>query len=286
MPPRVVFALQAPTLLNILAQSTRWRLEVADLGDTAIAEKALLTAPAYSSGDADVVVVATPTQFNQARARFPRSLIWWAIHNGRPEMVTADAARCPILVFSNKVMELQLWHRPELRVRAVRPCYSPAPVWKWRPGCAWMLLNRPATREHTRLSNDAIVEAWARVTIARYGEGQPHGFLKDKSALLASSSCYVSSLPFWAGFGLAQHECFAAGVPLVCSRWGDAPLEMQGYPGLSDSLYVQARVLSQLARDGERLGRELSEVGLSYIAERRTAAIMDQEIAEALEVLR
>lgn len=285
MKPRIVFALQSPTLLNKLFVSSQWTLEVADLGDSNLAERELLQAPLYSSGNVDIVVVATPEHLRRARSLWPTARHVWAVHNGRPDLLPPGADHMHVLAFSRRVAELQRWVRPHLRIDFIRPFYLPEPIWSWKPGCVWMMLSRPDTRHPTHMVFNDTVVTWSGVTPLVFGEGQPGGFLKDPTPYLQSCSAYLSSLPFWAGFGLAQHECFAAGAPIVCSRWGDTPEEMPAeYTALVDDLFEQAQALKLIAsEDGRAYAERMSRIGLEYVSSRRTLASMEEDIERFLD---
>lgn len=285
MKPRIVFALQSPTLLNKLVVSKHWRLEVADLGDSSLAERELLRVPLYSSGDVDLVIVATPDHLRRAKECWPSAKYVWAVHNGRPSMLPPDADGLPVLTFSQRVAELQSWARPHLKIDYIRPFYNANRVWTWRENYVWFMLSRPSTRHPLQLLCNREVQHWSGVRAHSFGEGQPEGFLQDTSSLMRSCSAYLSSLPFWAGFGLAQHECFEAGVPLVCSRWGDSPTEISAeYFSLTDDLFKQAQATRLLASPGGRpFAEKLSELGLDYIRRRRTLHSMEQEIERFLD---
>lgn len=282
---RVVFAIQAPTLLNRLARSKHWQLEVADLGDAAVAERALLTAPRYHSGAVDAVFVTTPAQLWAARFRWPAARLVWCAHNGRPEVVAAEGKSLPLLTFSRRTAALHHAANPQVRIAAVRPFYEPEPIWKWEPNKAWLMLSRPKTRQPDLPEANRYVLERSGVRCLFYGEGQPDGFLEDPRLVMRSCSAYLSALPHWAGFGLSQHECFARGVPVVCSRWGDSVEEISpSYRSLDDDLDVQATQLKVLSAY-EGIGKQASQLGLTYIAERRTLANMDLEVERALDVL-
>lgn len=285
MKPRVVFALQSPTLLNKLVASKHWKLEVADLGDSSLAERALLKAPMYVSGDVELVIVATPDHLRAAKKRWPSAKHVWAVHNGRPNMLPPDADGLSVLVFSQKVKELQLWARPHLQIDCVRPFYNANKIWAWRENYVWSMLSRPNTRHSVQLLFNREVLQWSGVNAHFFGEGQQEGFLADSLPLMRSCSAYLSSLPFWSGFGLAQHECFEAGVPLVCSRWGDSPTEISTeYFALVDDLFKQAQALKLLASpDGRPFAEKLSDLGLEYIRRHRTLLSMEQEIERFLD---
>ena len=84
------------------------------------------------------------------------------------------------------------------------------------------------------------------------------------------------------GFGLAEHECFAAGVPVVSSRWGDMDQEMPtDYWALNDSIEAQQEALRRLVRDREPAER-LAEIGMDFIRTYRTQERMDAEIGALL----
>jgi hypothetical protein len=277
--------LQSPTLLNKLAKSSHWQLEVADLGDASLAEAELLTVPRYDAGEPHLVVVATPEHLRRARERWPRAKHVWAVHNARPSMIAPEGEGLPVLAFSRRVAGLQRHMRPSLRIDSVRPFYEAKPIWSWKPGSVWMMLSRPETRHPTHLVFNETVCTWAGVTPTVFGEGQPGGFLRDPTVVMRECSAYLSSLPFWAGFGLAQHECFAAGVPLVCSRWGDTPEEIPlAYSCLVDDLFEQAQALRLIASpEGKPFAEQMSQLGLQYIADHRTLPSMEEDIERFLD---
>jgi len=287
MRPTVVFALQSPTLLNVLAKSKRWQLEVADLGDHPGQESALLEAPAYRGGPVDHVFVCSPEHWRRAREQFPRARLWWLVHNGLPGIIPADIQPERAVALSRRVAGLQRLVRPDLPILVVTPAYEPRRVWSWAPG-AWTMVSRPATRHPEHLHNVERVRALADVDHELYGEGEPGGFLypEDREKKQSACSAYLSALPRWSGFGLAEHECLAAGVPVVGSRWGDMPEEMpEEYVGLVDAPSVQAAVLRSLADPvhGPALGRTLSEIGLAFIAGHRRLEQMEEGIQEVID---
>lgn len=124
------------------------------------------------------------------------------------------------------------------------------------------------------------------IEVVLYGQDAPGGFLDDeaKRALYGACSCYVSPMPPWAGFGLAQHECFAAGVPVAGLMWGDLREEMPGYAGLCDTLDDLVDQVERLCTD-EAHALELSHIGLDYIATHRTQRTMDDAVARLVEEL-
>ncbi len=282
---RVVFAIQAPTLLNRLKETTKWRLEVADLGDATMAERSRLAVPRYAGGDVHAVFVTTPAQLWGARFRWPGAKLVWVAHNGRPAVIDPAGRGLPILAFSKRVARLQKSAQPGVPVAAIRPAYEPEPIWSWKKDLAWLMLSRPDTRQPDLPEANRYVLSRSGVTCRMYGEGQPDGFLADPRTVMRSCSAYLSALPHWAGFGLSQHECFAAGVPVVCSRWGDTAEEISAdYEGLNDDLDNQAAAL-MLCATNQAFARLLSRLGLEYITQHRTPAAMDREIEQALDTL-
>lgn len=287
MRPTVVFALQSPTLLNALSRSRRWQLEVADLGDHPGQEAELLEAPRYRGGPVDHVFACSPEHWRRAREEFPRAKLWWLIHNGQPHLIPRDIEPERAVALSRRVAAMQGRVRPELPIHLVVPSYEPRRVWQWGRGC-WTMISRPATRHPEHLRCVQRVRQIAQVEHVLCGEGQPGGFLYPDGRERKQRSCaaYLSALPKWSGFGLAEHECLAAGVPIVGSRWGDMPEEMpDDYAGLDDAPEVQALVLRDLCDPvrGPELGEELSQVGLDFIAAHRKLERMEVGIQGVLE---
>ncbi|NIR30146.1 MAG: glycosyltransferase, partial [Gammaproteobacteria bacterium] len=239
MAPRVVWAMAAPTLANQLARSQQWQLEVADLGDAAtLAEASLCKVRRFEHGRVHAVVVCTKKQYDAATALFRRAHIIWALHSGMEELLPPrDVAVAALLAFSHRVgalMQGRLGWRTRLPMHVVVPAYVPRPKWRYRTDAAWAMLNRPQTRPAASVGRLRRVAALADRPVTLYGQDTPGGFLDaaHRDALLASCTTYVSPLPHYAGFGLSQHECLAAGTPLVGTRWGDMPLEMPDEYGL------------------------------------------------------
>jgi hypothetical protein len=280
----VVFAVQSPTLLNILASSAKWNLLAMDLGDCGDLQEASLAKYKFWSGERDVkhVFVHSPQARVNARRRFPEAKLWWVLHTGSPDLATPVGA-VNALVFSRSMKRIHSARNPQLRTSVVTPHYDAAPVWQWSQGVAWAMRNRPTTRSQEALKSLLHVADSVGESFTCYGQGWPAGFVDDarRAALQASCSAYVSALPKWAGFGLAEHECFAAGVPVVSSRWGDMDEEMPAeYWALHDDQDVQREALRRLVRDKD--GAEtLSRVGVDFIRSYRTKDRMDGEI-EAL----
>jgi hypothetical protein len=285
--PIVVAALQSPTLLNILHQSTAWQFWVTDLYDTdQLAELRWLQASTYAGNPRDVnyVLVCTPNQWGRAGNLFPRAERVWMLHNGNENLTPPHGDRCA-LTFSRRVGELHRARRPQMRIATVTPAYQVEPIWQeWAPRI-WTLLNRPTT---ARSEYIGLIEELVRgLPFEWYGQGHANGILEGSARTDLERACaaYVTPLPTWAGFGLAQHECLARGVPLVGTRWGDLSEELPAaYTALDDDPAARRRALERLLDPGEgpAYARELSELGMAMIREHRTVEQMDASIRNAL----
>lgn len=297
--PRVVAALQSPTLLNNWASAKGWKLETAKLGDhEGLAESALLQVPTWDESDTAVaaVLVTTPLQLEEARTHFPRAAHIWIVHNGRagllpPKLIDEVDG---VITLSRKVLALQRTHHPELLHKpswVVPPWYEAERRYRWRANRAWTMKSRPSTRDRYDLALTQQVIALAKqrsVDIVMYGQDTAGGFLaaRAKDELQSACSCYVSPLPPWAGFGLAQHECLSAGVPLAGLIWGDLAEELPAaYPALTETLDDLAEAVERLCTE-EAFAEVLSEAGLDYIAQRRSKAQTERSIEQFLDEVR
>ena len=287
--PVVLAALQSPTLLNILHRSSVWNFWVTDLADAdpaVLAELRWLAVPTYAGNPrmVDYVLVCTPHQYQRAGNLFPRAKRVWMLHNGR-EAMTPPHEDHFALTFSRRVAALHQERRPQMRIATVTPAYAPAPCWaEWAPRI-WTMLNRPTPDRSEYLQ---LIEALVRgLPFEWYGQGHANGILDGPARAELERACaaYVTPLPPWAGFGLAQHECLARGVPLVGSRWGDLADELPAeYTALADDLTAQRQALDRLLdpQEGPAYGLALSELGLAMIRAHRTAGQMDQSVQAAL----
>lgn len=287
----VVFAIQSPTLLNILAKAEAWQLTCSDMGDAdGIEERCLLDVPMANLAEfPDLVVVCTPLQEQIARSRFPGVPIAWMLHNGRADILPEWPIERAIAL-SDRVRRLHARRRPEMRIALVTPAYEPEPVgWQWGPHL-WTMLSRPHTDRYEY--SDAIVRLTRGMSLALewYGQDRELGLLvgERRQRLEQCSAAYVTPLPGSAGFGLAQHECLARGVPIIGSRWGDMADEMpRQYLGLHDDPAVQRRQLERMCSpsEGPYLGRYLSKLGLDFIRSCRSHKRMESSILSAIETL-
>lgn len=290
MPLNVVAAVQAPTLLNILSKSPAWNLLASKMGDhEGLAECAALTVPLWDEKDPapEIVLVCSPAHLPPAKRRWPKAKIVWVVHNGRergllpPEHEDKVAG---VLVFSERLRWLcQAGRRP--RFHFISPAYEVARAWTWAPNNLWTLRNRPDTRNDNRANIFAAITQGSTHTF--YGQGQDTEFADEtkKAGLRNSCSAYVSALDRAAGFGLAEHEAMAAGVPLIGGWWGDMGEELSpDYWGLQYDLRKMYESTQRVAKDAEG-AEELSALGCEYIAKYRTPERMDQTIQDLLKAL-
>lgn len=288
MKPNVVVAIQSPSLLNILARSSSWSMKACAMGDdTDLAEVSELRVPRWDEerdADPTVVLVCAPAHREWAAKQWPKAGLLWVIHNGSERGLLPkehEDGLAGVVCFSERVRWICQAGR-SVRCHFVSPAYEASPTWKWAPDELWSLRNRPDSRRDDR---DAIIPAVVEgQKHTFYGQGQAAGFVDAaaKARLRASCSAYVSCLARGSGFGLAEHEAFAAGVPVVGGYWGDVESEMSpDYWSLSHhvrKMHISARMLARRADDAETL----SELGLAYVREYRTTARMNATIAEML----
>ncbi len=285
---RVVAAIQSPTLLNRLATSSAWQLEVADLGDASMKEVALLQAPPWDGSQEGVVAVliCSPDHRYFAERRFPGVPLVWVHHTGvRGYPADVNTGEMGITFSNSLAMQ---WAKPGHRVAVVRPTYLALARWRWRPGVTWTMRSRPKGRYLETMNRLAgLVSRAPSGAHTLYGEDTPGGFLgtSGREALLEHCSAYVSALPRWVGFGLAEHEAFAAGCPVVGGRWGDVAAEMADeYTALTDDDVAMGEALQRVLRD-EAYANELSTMGLDMTARCRTPLRMRRDIEAFLSRL-
>jgi len=283
----VVAAVQSPTLLNILAISSAWSLRTYAMGDHAgLAETSEMLAPVWdeASPAPEVVLVCTPAHRELAMRKWPTARRLWVLHNGyEPGLLPPECENglAGVVCFSEKVR----WIRQassRTRCHFVSPAYVVKPLWTWQPNALWTLRSRPRSRHDDRDCVFAAVVQGAEHKF--YGQGQQAGFAdsETKRRMLVSSSAYVSCLMRSSGFGLAEHEAFAAGVPVVGGWWGDLAAELPvEYWSLSHDLYTTADAAKRLASKPDGAG-DLSELGFNYIRKYRSAERMNESIAELL----
>lgn len=308
-PPRrpiVLFALQAPTLLNLLVDTYAWDLRCQPMGDAgALAETALLDPRIRGlEGDVpDLMVVCSPDHLRaaeQLQADLGKHIpIVWAAHNGYETHLTHKWAG-PLLTFSANNLHAHVPDsrenvfviRPHVPLREIHP-RAHQNVEAGAHRFFWTMQNRPETRSivtQTRVALlaravDELRDAGVRLTV--YGQGHPGGFLPpDKRAEhLCWCPAYVSALPSCAGFGLAEHEALAAGSPLISYAWGDTFVTLADYPGLVHNLEGLKRQLLHLSVDDGCERKRYKEAGFYALSTHYTRRFMEDGIIRLLDGL-
>ena len=311
-PPIVCWALQAPTLLPLLANTRAWDLRYARMADdSGLAETQEMRGVKEMDPfevKPDVMFVCSPDQLRVAervRAHHHVAIpVVWVAHNGYELRVVPESWTGPILVMSAANIHAHVMtiartvfvirpHVPPGRYNRPRVSVSASPADRMPLHC-WTSKNRPKTRtlgERSRLSGieEACAAAGAKLSI--FGDGQPCGFLTEdgKQALYAEGAVYVSSLEQTAGFGLAEHEVLAHGGAIVTRAWGDAFVTWAGHPGLCHTdAQIHARIGS-LARQSHaqrhRWLRDCFEASDRILDDSYGRAVMDDGILALLDTL-
>ncbi len=298
--PIVVAALQSPFLLNRWARTREWNLFYEQLGDhDGLAESKYLELSKFSNSgindaSVDAVLVTSPLQLETARRRFPGAWVFWVVHTGFflevfPSEYISQVDG--IITLSQRVQDIQYVHKPVLHTMhnfVITPWYEANPVWKWKRNTLWTIRSRPQSRmEPERIPFEYTIKRIHRAQIKSpslsfkfYGQNAPDGYItaRGKARLFKNSSAYIGALPIDAGFGLAEHEALAAGVPIVCMRWGDFPREMSAdYAALVQDMKDLPKEALRLAVDKE-YAENISQLGIKYIETYRTQASMDLQI--------
>jgi hypothetical protein len=313
--PVVVAALQAPTLLNLWARSTRWHLRVFG-GPDDLAEAALLDVPAYTIGDPVAVLVCHAPQLAQAAKLWPKAKLVWVAHNCQN---VSDDPRIHGHVALNTVISRRAQEHAEALGHpasswfVITPAYMPIRRHRWKRDVLWTMQSRPDSPSHpdpNRAADQRILDqclarcaptevAYAlgdptlgtrerafcspRSELASrhtlYGQDQPAGFLDraGQDRLIAACSGYLSCLRPSAGFGLAQHEMLAAGVPLIANTWAGVADDGGSLGGVRDSLDEVAQLADLICTDSLAASR-IGEAGLDFISAKRNQEQMDRGI--------
>jgi hypothetical protein len=282
--PRVLFAHQAPTLIDNVAASPLWDVSVVDLGDSAgFDERKLLNTKPGTTAGADWVFVCSPEQLRQARG-IRGVKVCWVLHNGKEApvktLLKSGAVHRIACMSQRNADQIRAWFGTSVPISVLRPSYEPAMTWEWIANVSWTIKSRPWARDQRALELVHRVIREARAFDHRwYGQGQPNGFIMpgEKAALMRCCSCYVSCLPEWAGFGLTEHECMAAGVPVVGSRWGDTT-RMTSQGMLHDDISVQIEYLNA----ARRMQAYICDVQFQYLRDVCSPAMRDRSIEEFL----
>lgn len=288
---RVVWAIQSPTLLNILAQGP-WDMQVADFGDAqGLAEVSQLTAPRWDGrpDGVEAVFVCSPLHVENARKHLPKARILLVAHQGYHQKLPACPEARGVVCFSKQIAS----HiRPASRnVWVLRPSYPVESRWKYFAGKCWTMMSRPGTREPISYAGMDTARQLSKTPIRVYGQEQTDGALdrQQRESMMISCSAYVSVLPPRAGFGLAEHEAMSLGCPVVGAEWGDvAWLRARGgrYPASGfreyGDIFGIAELIDRIAKD-ERFAREISIEQSAYLREFFPASVRDESIQSFMD---
>lgn len=285
---RVVWALQSPGLINALMPSNRWTIEVANLGDADdFFESTILRAPRWNglSQGVSYVFICSPLQFERARASFPGAKIVQVAHQGYRNRVPVPDSGCPIVCFSKRnLLDLGRWHAGPIYV--LTPAFDVQRTWTWKPNDAWTVCSRAAIRPPMACAGvQEIVYRQPSISHKWYGQDNEGGFLglDAMAAKRAKCSCYLTMLPPGSGIGLTEHECMAAGVPVVGAMHG-ASGDWLTHAALHaffefDSICNDIKVLCQRKSSA----MHASDEGVQYIAEHHCRSRLDESIEAFLD---
>lgn len=272
--PVVLWALQSPTLLTLLAATDAWDLRVEALGDhEGLAEADQNRCPGLGGDEPAVIFVCSQVQLDQAqaiaRAFGHRPRLVWVAHNGTEGGLVPKSWHGPILTLSAANVHT---HAPSGRdqVFVIRPHVPPrrnASDFTSGPNervlTLWGMRNRPTSRDvqqrmRTEQLAQCLDEAGVREHYTLYGQDTPGGYLTSdaRDRLFETGIAYVSAVPTNGGFGLAEHEALALGSRLVAFAWGDARLTLAGYPGLVHSSEQMIHVLRETVNEEMRHGSD------------------------------
>lgn len=293
--------MQSPTLLNNLAQSKAWQIEVTNCGGmSAVKEQVLLNfprdvfdamnggKPIWWKGETKGVAMfwaCAPDHVRFAREHLPGVPIVWVVHSGGPGYLPKDASDLPLVGFNTGVLRSAKLEGHGASYHLISPAYTLDPIWSWWPRFTWTIKSRIWDRRPQDLDDLKLAvrdAGQARHTL--YGEGAPGGFLSPEQARSMGRACagYLAALRDWSGFGLSEHERMAQGVPVISRWWGDMHDEAPSHRGMVETLAGLVLFHDQLAMD-ETFARKVSEDGLDYIARCRTLESLNESAERLLD---
>lgn len=144
---KIVFANQAPTLMNMLSGASAWDLSWVPTGDHGgVSEMSLLSARRYAGGEVEAALVCAPSHIEFMSARFPRAKLIWVAHNGyvRPPDVWFRRVHACI-AFSDMVRSMTecATGRPTF---FISPSYKAERSWSWKAHHFVTIRSRPSAR--------------------------------------------------------------------------------------------------------------------------------------------
>jgi hypothetical protein len=276
MPPTILFALQAPTLLNNFAQIPEvWDVRYVKTGPVDFAEESLLEVPEWDGAPLSLFVGCDASHEAWAVSHLLDVPSYTMIHTSDPNGMGGRQFGKHLIGMQRHGLNLAAWHLKPKSTHYLSIAYEAKPSWTWAPDEPWSVMSRP---QHRRPGTQA------RMAFLRYGQDQPDGFLVGaaRAEVLANSSCYVSMVGPEAGVGLMEHEAMAAGVPVVARAWGDLLDNMPDYPGIArDDSELLALALQCSVNRG--FAEHVAEAGLRYTKLFRTRESLVQSATSLLE---
>ncbi len=204
MPARVVWAIQAPTLLNILARSDAWQMSVADFGDAdGLAESRQLSAPVWDGRREGVrmVFVCSPSHVDHARELLPGVRVALVAHQGYSHKLPTCPEADTVVSFSalvERCIRDDAQRRPALahlrRFHTIRPWFEVTPTWRWAPNDIWTMRSRPGTREPLASAELDSIRGLVSIHTRVFGQDQPNGMLESAEKQMASPASFAASM--------------------------------------------------------------------------------------------
>jgi hypothetical protein len=273
MPPTILFALQAPTLLNNFAQIPEvWDVRYVKTGPVDFAEESLLEVPEWDGAPLSLFVGCDASHEAWAVSHLLDVPSYTMIHTSDPNGMGGRQFGKHLIGMQRHGLNLAAWHLKPKSTHYLSIAYEAKPSWTWAPDEPWSVMSRP---QHRRPGTQARMA---------FGQDQPDGFLVGaaRAEVLANSSCYVSMVGPEAGVGLMEHEAMAAGVPVVARAWGDLLDNMPDYPGIArDDSELLALALQCSVNRG--FAEHVAEAGLRYTKLFRTRESLVQSATSLLE---
>jgi hypothetical protein len=284
MPPTILFALQAPTLLNNFAQIPEvWDVRYVKTGPVDFAEESLLEVPEWDGALLSLFVGCDASHEAWAARHLLDVPSYTMIHTSDPNGMGGRQFGKHMIGMQRHGLNIAEWHWKPKSTHYLSIAYEAKPSWTWAPYRPWSVMSRP---QHRRPGTQARM-AFLRDKLpylSLYGQDQPDGFLVGaaRAEVLANSSCYVSMVGPEAGVGLMEHEAMAAGVPVVARAWGDLLDNMPDYPGIArDDSELLALALQCSVNRG--FAEHVAEAGLRYTKLFRTRESLVQSATSLLE---
>jgi hypothetical protein len=283
MVPTILFALQAPTLLNNFAQIPEvWDVRYVKTGPVDFAEESLLEVPEWDGALLSLFVGCDASHEAWAARHLLDVPCFTMIHTSDPNDMGGRQFGKHLIGMQRHGLNLAAWHLKPKSTHYLSIAYEAKPSWTWAPDEPWSMMSRP---QHRRIGTQARMKFLKEKLphLKLYGQDKPDGFLTGatRTEVLAHSSCYVSMVGPEAGVGLMEHEAMAAGVPVVARAWGDLKSNMPDYPALADNDDDLLALAIRCSWD-RSFAEYVAEAGLRYTKLYRTRESLVQSATELL----